>query len=519
MATTATPTSAASQLSPAGSVSPYEADHSQPLAAYPFPQTQDVTPTLTPSQSPTPLTAPLVQPRLQHLSVQSGSSGYRTKPASECFSSPVSPAVTFASSASELTAVATFPAGETNGTSALTPSDFVSSGENFPVAAEEMMARRCGYELSPRLEGTGQGMVTSTWEEQGSPESIKVETDTKGNIKVETVTDGFAAGMVTTAEQAGYQSIESKTFDGVFQEGQSSLGPTTTSPTFGEHVLFYVNLGGEDLQDNNQDNQSDLVCDSVPITDGQFATNEHGRTDMPVTWLPTPPRQLNVTDSSPASTSRMAQYYPPYTTHPSSATPVTAENGTWAHSADTYSPPTPAAQYYPDHRRMSYPGHRYNPYYDDDRYTARPAATNRYSPYTHVHYAYPGRRNTFPTMAYASPLPPTPGSPTQSGTTSVPGSTSPAIPTSLLATGGRHSAMSTSAAFLQNRRYPCNVCPKRFSRPSTLKTHMNSHTGERPFKCEPECGWSFTVKSNLKRHRKVCPAALRKDALKEAMKA
>ncbi|KAJ3153010.1 hypothetical protein HK101_001772, partial [Irineochytrium annulatum] len=30
------------------------------------------------------------------------------------------------------------------------------------------------------------------------------------------------------------------------------------------------------------------------------------------------------------------------------------------------------------------------------------------------------------------------------------------------------------------RRYLCNVCNKRFTRPSTLRTHMNSHTGERP---------------------------------------
>ncbi|KAJ3030176.1 hypothetical protein HDV00_009077 [Rhizophlyctis rosea] len=197
MATTATPPSA-SQLSQAGSVSPYEADHSPSLAAYPFPQTQDVTPTLTASQS------------------------------------------------------------------------------SFPSMPSKY-------------------------------------------------------------------AIESKTFDGVFQDGQSSLSITTTSPTTpGEHCLQH-----------NEDNQSDLACDSAPITYGQSATNEHGRTDMPATWMPTPPRQLNVTDTSPmASTSRMAPSYPPYTTHPSSLTPVAAENGTWAHPVDTYSPPTPAAQYHNLDRRM-----------------------------------------------------------------------------------------------------------------------------------------------------------------------
>ncbi|KAJ3413257.1 Eukaryotic translation initiation factor 2-alpha kinase [Chytridiales sp. JEL 0842] len=55
------------------------------------------------------------------------------------------------------------------------------------------------------------------------------------------------------------------------------------------------------------------------------------------------------------------------------------------------------------------------------------------------------------------------------------------------------------------RRYACVHCPKRFTRPSTLKTHMNSHTGERPFACENAgCGWKFTVLSNLKRHMRVC---------------
>ena len=55
------------------------------------------------------------------------------------------------------------------------------------------------------------------------------------------------------------------------------------------------------------------------------------------------------------------------------------------------------------------------------------------------------------------------------------------------------------------RKYLCEICKKRFTRPSTLKTHINSHTGVRPYKCQAQgCDWRFTVLSNLKRHSKIC---------------
>ncbi|KAG6022807.1 hypothetical protein E4U41_002148 [Claviceps citrina] len=54
------------------------------------------------------------------------------------------------------------------------------------------------------------------------------------------------------------------------------------------------------------------------------------------------------------------------------------------------------------------------------------------------------------------------------------------------------------------KKHKCRICDKRFTRPSSLQTHMYSHTGEKPFACEIEgCGRHFSVVSNLRRHRKV----------------
>jgi len=54
------------------------------------------------------------------------------------------------------------------------------------------------------------------------------------------------------------------------------------------------------------------------------------------------------------------------------------------------------------------------------------------------------------------------------------------------------------------KKHKCKICDKRFTRPSSLQTHMYSHTGEKPYACEADgCGRHFSVVSNLRRHRKV----------------
>ncbi|KAJ9094395.1 hypothetical protein QFC20_006897 [Naganishia adeliensis] len=109
-------------------------------------------------------------------------------------------------------------------------------------------------------------------------------------------------------------------------------------------------------------------------------------------------------------------------------------------------------------------------------------------------------QNHHPPPHYGNPPPPYHSGPSNFDNR-IPFTSAPRAPARTVSTPAVFSLSSTA---LPGPRYSCDHCGKSFSRPSSLKIHIYSHTGEKPYKCTwPNCTRSFSVQSNLKRHAKV----------------
>ncbi|KAI6110617.1 hypothetical protein EDD16DRAFT_1238508 [Pisolithus croceorrhizus] len=75
---------------------------------------------------------------------------------------------------------------------------------------------------------------------------------------------------------------------------------------------------------------------------------------------------------------------------------------------------------------------------------------------------------------------------------------------SLAGSSTSETSYNSPTSSVSTMKYECAYCGKGFTRPSSLKIHLNSHTGEKPFVCTFEgCGRSFSVLSNMRRHARV----------------
>lgn len=63
---------------------------------------------------------------------------------------------------------------------------------------------------------------------------------------------------------------------------------------------------------------------------------------------------------------------------------------------------------------------------------------------------------------------------------------------------------STARKRSNGQAHKCQLCDKQFQRPSSLDTHMNTHSNVRPFACgHPGCDARFNARSNALRHRHI----------------
>ncbi|KAI5778668.1 hypothetical protein EDC01DRAFT_634454 [Geopyxis carbonaria] len=214
-----------------------------------------------------------------------------------------------------------------------------------------------------------------------------------------------------------------------------------------------------------------------------YPSHSHGYAARPPAPPPSPPVEDNskcslpsistllVYADGPQSGSERQQSQPPARVNLPPTPPMRPDSVFDGGHSPTLSASSPSNYYYPtppQQNRNSYP-----------------PAKSPYAP--SAESGYPGQQSYYPPQ------------PISIAPTTAPSSSNPW-------THHHHSSPASHASFPQSQdRYICQTCNKAFSRPSSLRIHSHSHTGEKPFKCPHHgCGKAFSVRSNMKRHERGC---------------